>query len=310
MVTISPRGSGSPEPGAPSHPTAAPEPGPDPRPAAAVEPNPPLRTVASASDPRIREVAASFGAEADRYDRARPTYPEAMVEAIIAPRLGSDRGRRPAILDVGVGTGIAARLFAARGCDVLGVDVDERMAAVARRHGIAVETARFEEWDARGREFDAVVSAQTWHWVDPAAGAAKAAEVLRPGGRLALCWNVFQPPPEVVAAFADVHRRLLPEFPDMWGRPVLETYEPMFTRAEGGVRDSGAFTEPGRRRYEWERPYTTGEWLDGVPTSGGYSRLAPERIEPLLEATREAIDGLGGSFTMRYTTMVVTAARR
>lgn len=310
MVTIPPRDSGTSEPGPPSHPTAAPEPGP--RPVAASEPNPPLRAAASASDPRIREVAASFGAEADRYDRARPTYPEAMVEAIITPYLypDSDPGRRPAILDVGVGTGIAARLFAARGCDVLGVDVDERMAAVARRHGIEVETARFEEWDAQGRAFDAVVSAQTWHWVDPAAGAAKAAEALRPGGRLALCWNVFQPPPEVVAAFADIHRRLLPEFPDMWARPVLETYEPMFVRAEAGVRDSGAFAEPERRQYEWERPYTTGEWLDGIPTSGGYSRLAPERIVPLLEATREAIDALGGSFTMRYTTVVVTAVLR
>jgi hypothetical protein len=37
--------------------------------------------------------------------------------------------------------------------------------------------------------------------------------VLRPGGRLALFWNAFSYPPGVAAAFADLHRRLLPELP-------------------------------------------------------------------------------------------------
>ena len=38
--------------------------------------------------------------------------------------------------DVGCGTGLAARLVAERGVKVLGVEPDERMAHVARRHGI------------------------------------------------------------------------------------------------------------------------------------------------------------------------------
>jgi len=54
--------------------------------------------------------------------------------------------------------------------------------------------AKFEDWDPVGRTFDAVIAAQAWHWVDPVAGAAKAAAVLRPGGRLAVFWNAFDPP--------------------------------------------------------------------------------------------------------------------
>ena len=57
------------------------------------------------------------------------------------------------------------------------------MAEVARRRGLAVEVAAFEAWEPAGRRFDAVVAGQAWHWIDPDAGAAKAAEVLRPGGR-------------------------------------------------------------------------------------------------------------------------------
>jgi 2-polyprenyl-3-methyl-5-hydroxy-6-metoxy-1,4-benzoquinol methylase len=107
------------------------------------------------SEPYLRGAAASFGTDAERYDRARPAYPDAMIAAIAAAIPG------PNVLDVGIGTGIAARLFKAHGCNVLGVEIDDRMAEVARRRGIDVETAKFEDWDPESRTFDAVVSAQT-----------------------------------------------------------------------------------------------------------------------------------------------------
>ncbi len=48
-------------------------------------------------------MAESFGADAERYDRVRPHYPQAMVERIVVASPGRN------ILDVGIGTGIAAR---------------------------------------------------------------------------------------------------------------------------------------------------------------------------------------------------------
>jgi SAM-dependent methyltransferase len=118
---------------------------------------------------QYRQMAESFGVDPERYDRARPRYPSALVERIVAASPG------PEFLDVGCGTGIAARQFRAAGGRVLGVEPDARMADFARRNGIEVETATFEAWDSAGRTFDAVVAGQAWHWVDPVAGAAKAA---------------------------------------------------------------------------------------------------------------------------------------
>ena len=83
----------------------------------------------------------------------------------------------------------------------------------------------------------------------------------------------------------------------------------MCTKAADGMRQAGAFGDPEQWRFDWERPYTRDEWLDQVPTFGGHSQLPPAKLEELLAGIGAAIDAAGGSFTMRYTTVVVTAAR-
>ncbi len=260
--------------------------------------------VAEPEPHRARPVAESFGADAERYERARPAYPEAMVKRIVAASPG------PNVLDVGCGTGIAARQFRAAGCQVLGVDVDARMADLAGRSGLDVEVAAFEVWEPAGRAFDAVVSGQSWHWVDPVAGAAKAAQALRPGGRLAVFWNVFEPPPDLGEGFSEVYRRVLPDSPFSRGAVGgLQGYSVLFAKAAEGIRAAGAFSDPEQWRFDWERSYTRDEWLDQVPTFGGHSQFPPATLGELLAGIGAAIDAAGGSFTMDYTAAVVTAAR-
>jgi SAM-dependent methyltransferase len=252
---------------------------------------------------RHRQVAESFGADSGRYDRARPGYPGALVDRIVAVSPGLD------VLDVGCGTGIAARQFQAAGCRVLGVDPNDRMADVARQRGVEVEVTAFEAWDPAGRAFDAVTAAQAWHWVDPVAGAAKAAQALRPGGRLAVFWNAFQPPPGLGEAFAGVHRQVMPDSPNFWAMPILDAYLTMSGTAADGIRQAGAFGDQEQWRFGWDRHYTRDEWLDQVPTMGPHTRLSPAALHDLLAGIGAAIDAAGGSFTMQYTTVAVTAAR-
>lgn len=162
---------------------------------------------------KARRTAESFGVDAQRYDQARPAYPDALVARIVAGSPGPD------VLDIGCGTGIAARQFQAAGCTVLGVEPDARMADFARARGLEVEVAAFEAWQPVGRTFDTVVAAQSWHWVDPVAGTVKAARVLRPGGRLAIFGHVYEPPAEVAEPFAAAFRRAAPDSPSAVNRP-------------------------------------------------------------------------------------------
>ncbi|NGO68469.1 class I SAM-dependent methyltransferase, partial [Streptomyces boncukensis] len=232
-----------------------------------------------------------------------------LVDRIV--RAAPGPGPAPDLLDVGCGTGIAARQFRAAGRTVLGVDPDARLAAFARRAGVAVEVAAFEDWDPDGREFDAVVSGQAWHWVDPVAGAAQAARVLRPGGPLAAFWHVFQPPAEVADALAAAYRQVAPDSPFAapLGRKATESYDVLLTRAADGIREAGGFREPEEWRFAWERDYTRDAWLDQMRTHGSLTRLPEDSTARVLEAVGSAIDGLGGGFTMPYTTVALTALR-
>ncbi|WP_444852307.1 hypothetical protein [Streptomyces sp. NPDC000229] len=72
--------------------------------------------------------------------------------------------------------------------------------------------------------------------------------------------------------------------------------------------EAGGFGSPEQWRFDWEWSYTRDAWLDQMPTRclhptpAGQAGAGPDR-------RRAAIDAMGGTFTMRYATMVVTAAR-
>ena len=269
---------------------------------------PPEQSRPSEDEPhQHRQIAESFGSDAERYDRARPRYPDPMVERIVAASPGPD------VLDVGCGTGIEARQFQAAGCMVLGVEPDARMADFARRTGVEVEVATFETWESAGRAFDAVIAGTAWHWVDPVAGAAKAAQVLRPGGRLAPFHHVFQSPPEVMEALAKVYRRVVPDSPfnlsSQLTRSALDAYQPLFAKIADGIREVGGFSDPEQWRFDWEQSYTRDAWLDQMPTHGALTQLPSDKLAEVLEEVGAAIDAMGGSFTMHYATVAVTAAR-
>jgi SAM-dependent methyltransferase len=266
-----------------------------------------------------RQAAEGFGADAERYDRARPSYPAELIDRIIERSPGRE------ILDIGAGTGIVSRLFQAKGCQVLGVEPDPRMADAARQRGLEVEVAKIEDWDPAGRQFDAAVAGQVWHWVEPVAGAAMATQAPRLpqangsppaeriGGRIALFWNVYQPEEKVRTAIGEVFRRVdtgLPFNPSAASAAsMVEGYLRMCDNAADGMARAGGFGEPERWRFEWDRHYTRDEWLDMVPTMGGMSQVAADKLEQLLAGIGEAIDAAGGDFTVNYTTVAVTAVR-
>jgi SAM-dependent methyltransferase len=185
-----------------------------------------------------------------------------------------------------------------RGSDVLGVEPDVRMAEVARRHGLDVEVSPFETWDDAGRRFDVVVAGQAWHWIDPVAGTRKAADVLRPGGRIALFWNMGKYEPDVVAALQPVYDEHFPE------AESLGTYHAHHDDLPGLVGDD-RFGPVEAWTHAWDQHHSTAEWIDQLATHSNHRLLPDDRRARLFDGIAAAVDGI----TVHYETVVVTAVR-
>lgn len=251
----------------------------------------------------VRAMALSFGDDPAGYDRTRPPYPAALVDDLMA-----DSPHR--VLDVGYGTGIASRLSAGRGCFVLGVEPDERMAEFARARGATVDVAMFETWTPPAEPFDLVMSGTAWHWVDPAIGPKKAAEVLVAGGRIAVFWNRYRHMPETADALEAVYRRLVPHLLEI-GSPVLGNIDPMVTDDRlQAIRVTDLYADPEVREYRWELSYTSREWIDHISTMEDHRTLAAETLDRLIVEVAASIDLLGGKTTVHFKTVCVTAVRR
>lgn len=251
-----------------------------------------------------RDRAGSFGDDASQYDRARPSYPSRLVDDLLATETKR-------LLDVGCGTGLASRLFTARGCEVLGVEQDERMAEVARAHGLRVDVARFETWQPPPEPFDLVISAQAWHWIDPAVGPAKAASVLRQSGRFAAFWNSYHLDPEMQRVMRPVYARWAPH---LWEASVVlgtigaDEAEAARRGDIKALEACGLFGTVERHEYRWETAYTLDEWLDQLPTHSGHRTLEPDTLAKVLDAVRAALATSGESVHVRYRTNLISAA--
>jgi SAM-dependent methyltransferase len=248
-----------------------------------------------------RTRAVAFGSDAQRYDRARPGYPKALIDRLVD-------NQPEQVVDVGCGTGLAARALIARGVSVIGVEPDVRMAEVAQAAGVAVEVGTFEGWNPGGREYDLVTCAQAWHWVDPTLGTAKAAEVLRPDGRAAVFWNVGRMDSETAGHVDRVYAAIAPgldEYSIVLGRGGFDRPE----AAAETFRGHGAWHDVRVEHFPHAVRYSTEEWLDHLLTHPDHGRLSAERRGRLFDALAVVIEKLGGYVTMEYDAVVVLASR-
>lgn len=134
----------------------------------------------------------TFDQVAQLYDQARPGYPEALFDDVVSLS-GIPPGGR--VLEIGCGTGQATVPLARRGFALLCIELGENLAAVARRNlaaypRVEVRTGAFEEWPLEEGAFDLAVAATAFHWIDPVVRYPKTAQALRPGGTMALFWNL------------------------------------------------------------------------------------------------------------------------
>jgi SAM-dependent methyltransferase len=150
-----------------------------------------------------------------------------------------------------------------------------------------------EDFDGDDR-YDLVYAAQSWHWVDPERGFARAHARLRAGGRLALFWNRARDQVDVDAIYA----RLAPELREGGGRGIDHAAR---------IRDSGLFGEIEERAYRWSDERSAESYVRLLGTHSNHRLLPDDRRAALHAAIREAI---GPTVRIDYVTRLYLARAR
>ena len=200
------------------------------------------------NDPK--RLRGTFDGVAALYDEVRPGYPEQLFEDLAALSVVGSGAR---VLEIGCGTGQATGALARRGYRVLGVELGENLAELARAKTAdypetRVITSSFEDWTLEEGAFELVFSATAFHWIDPEVRYSKSAKALRDGGSLALVWNRPEPHESTKGfpeALREVHHREAPEL-DQERRP--ERLDRAADKASN-VECSGFFERPTERYY-------------------------------------------------------------
>lgn len=249
----------------------------------------------------------TFDREAERYDRARPAPPAALVGAMVTAGKLQPGSR---VLEVGCGTGQATVPLAQRGLSVYALELGPALAALAQRNlanypNVTVENTAFEAFRS-DTPFNALVSVQAFHWIEPETGLSHAASLLRPGGALLLAWH------QDVSQDTPFYRAADPVF----GRyaPGLEHERPTPTFAPERFRTvlgaSPDFRNVLADRFSWTHHFSKDRFLDLLLTFSNVQAQAEEARADLFEAIAETIDAHGGSVVRGYESVLLRAYRR
>ena len=234
---------------------------------------------------RLRE---TFEEVPELYDRARPSYPAELFDDLMALG-GLAAGDR--ILELGPGTGKATVSLAERGFRVVGVELGEGLAAVARRNvaafpNVEIVNVPFERWDTDER-FDAVTAFTAFHWIDPEMRYEKSAELLRAGGALAVVETEHVLPKGGDSFWVEVQDDYDAVVPSPDNRPPSPPEEIGDLGEE--IAASGLFPHVAVRRYLWETPYTADEYIAVLDTYSGHRSMADDERDELYRRIRGRI---------------------
>ena len=248
-----------------------------------------------AEHPDRERLRTTFETVAERYDAARPTYPEALFDDLVEL---ADLPAAGHVLEIGPGTGKASVALAGRGYSLLGVELGPQLAGVARANLAPFPKARivladFDEWDPLEPElgFDAVVAFTAFHWISPHLRYAKPARLLRKGGALAVVETKHVLPAGADPFWTDVQADYDAVVPHPDNSPPPPPEEVGDRREE--IEASGLYRDVEVRRHLWDVEYDPDEYVAVLGTYSAHLALPEARRDELFARIQARIAAQG-----------------
>jgi SAM-dependent methyltransferase len=265
------------------------------------------------------ERRALFSSDVTNYDTGRPPYPDRVYE-LLRQVCGLGPGTR--VLEIGPGTGQATGALLDIGASVTAVELGAEMAAALEAkylsRTLSVVVGAFEEVALDPEWYDLIVAATSFHWVPPETGLPRCADLLCPGGWLALWWTYFGDPDRpdpfreaVTPIFEELAPSLIDTFP---GIAFLAGAHPHAVDAEARTAEFDASARFGPVQHEvipWTGRHTPAELRALFASYSPCLALPPTARAQVLDAIEHlAADTFHGVVERPYLTLIYLAPRR
>lgn len=130
-----------------------------------------------------------FSSKANDYALYRPSYPQSAITTILE---GLNESSQLVAADIGAGTGIASRLLGERGVKVIAIEPNEEMRLAATPHPmVELHAGTAEATNLPGASVNLITCFQSFHWFNPEPTLFEFYRILKPSGRLALVWSIW-----------------------------------------------------------------------------------------------------------------------
>jgi SAM-dependent methyltransferase len=248
----------------------------------------------------------SFNEAPEIYDEIRPSYPAGLFEMLFTMLPA-----HPQVVEVGPGTGQATKDLLARGAFVHAVEIGPATAARLRSNfpdaRLEITVGDFERVSLPVARFDAVFSATAYHWITLEAQTERPAQMLRPGGVVAIV-DLIQVTSSVDGGFFEAANPIYEQHGQGHHGPPAPARDDALPAVRGRLAEDRRFEQVAVRRWDWDQTYTAAGYRKLMLSYSATQMMAePDRLGLLNDIERFINDEFRGTVTRPLVVTLTTA---
>ena len=257
---------------------------------------------------------ATFNEDAERYHKYRPHYPQVLFDALVRT---TGINATSQLLEIGPGTGQATEVMAKYGCRITAVELGAHLAAKARSvlsgyPNVEVLTGAYEDAPLPAATYDLIYSATAFHWIRPEVRFTKTAQLLKPGGYMAIMYSEHVSDGKGDAFFfasEPIYKKY------MWGDAATSAHDSFRLPSIGQLQprppiDTSLFSLETFTAFPVTITYSAHDYAQLLNTYSPTIALPADRRKKFLAAIEDVINNDFGGSTERHFAMTLAIAKK